>query len=297
MKLFAMCFLVFCLAQIVGGAQEANRAASAAPQPSPQAQPSTEAVPRTSPTPECAPPPPQPITQTTPAAQPSPVTKKAAVPRYLDLGRSARGRTITATVYGKGKRVVMVLGGIHGDEPKTSILARALIATLGRDDVPDGLTVLIVPDVNPDGLMSLTRVNARGVDINRNFPSPSWRCDYPDGRHYPGSSPASESETRAIIKFIERYPPDYVITLHAALGCVNWDGPAADLANVIAPVNGYPLCQSLGYETPGSLGTYTGTDRQIPTVTIELRDSPAGEIVQENLPALRALLAHLASVE
>jgi hypothetical protein len=38
-----------------------------------------------------------------------------------------------------------------------------------------------------------------------------------------------------------------------------------------------------------------GTDKKLPVVTIELRNSKASALVQENLPALRAVLAYLAS--
>ncbi len=216
-------------------------------------------------------------------------------PRYESLGKSVRGRTIEAIIYGTGKRRVVVIGGIHGDEPATTVVARALAVTLGRDSVPAALTVIILPDANPDGLSSGTRVNGAGVDINRNFPSSSWRVNYEDTIHYPGAAPASEPETRSIMSLLERHPPDLLITLHAALGCVNWDGPAERIAAVMARVNGYPLCSYLGYETPGSLGTYAGIDRRIPMVTIELRDTNAVDLVKENLPALIIALNDFAS--
>lgn len=224
------------------------------------------------------------------ALQFSAQTTKPAL-RYVELGRSVRGRSIVASLFGSGTKRVIVLGGIHGDEQTSAILAKALAATLVREPIPSSPTIIIVSEVNPDGLIDSTRVNAAGVDINRNFPSSSWRSEFPDANHYPGHEPASEPETRAVIDLIKRYPPDLLITLHAALGCMNWDGPGAETAAMMAEINGYPLCESLGYETPGSLGTYAGVDMRIPTVTIELRASAAGDLVRENLPALRAVLA------
>ena len=223
-------------------------------------------------------------------------TARPAV-RYLTVGKSVRGRAIIASVFGNGTKRVLVLGGIHGNEPSSAVVAKALSATLLREPVASGPTIIIVSEVNPDGLVEASRVNANGVDINRNFPSTSWRSDYPDLNHYPGHEPASEPETRAIIDLIKRYPPDLIITLHAALGCMNWDGPAEETAAMMAAINGYPLCQSLGYETPGSLGTLVGEDSKIPTVTIELRASPAGDLVRENLPALRAALVQLGNIQ
>lgn len=216
-------------------------------------------------------------------------------PQYVSLGKTVKGREITAAVYGTGPRRVLILGGIHGDEPHTTVLARALAVRINQETLPPGLTVVIVPDVNPDGLMAATRVNANGVDINRNFPSKTWRSDYTEQKRYPGAQPSSEPETRAVLALLERYPPHLVVTLHAALGCMNWDGPGGPFAQVMADVNGYPLCASLGYETPGSLGLLVGIDKQVPTVTIELRAKNPSDLVQENLPALFALLRHFAA--
>ncbi len=234
----------------------------------------------------------------TPLPPPQEEKKKAPPPaRYIQVGKSVRGNSITATIFGEGKRRVLLVAGVHGNEQDTSIVAKAFIGSLGQESGPPELTIMVIPDLNPDGLFSNTRVNARGVDINRNFPSLSWRNDYPDAVRFPGFEPASEPETRAFINMMWRYPPDFIITLHAAMGCVNWDGPAEALARVIAPINGYPLCPYLGYETPGSLGAYMGVDRKVPVVTIELRKTRASELVKENLPALRAVLLHIAAIK
>jgi protein MpaA len=241
-------------------------------------------------------------TAQTPRATPQPSATQTnsansvIVPKYLNLGKSVKGRDITALVYGSGKKLVLVFGGIHGDEQNTSVLARSLAVHINAETLPANLTIIIVPDVNPDGLLAATRVNANGVDINRNFPSKTWRSDYTEQRRYPGMQPSSEPETRAILGLLEHYPPQLVVTLHAAMGCVNWDGPGgAFAAQKLASINGYPLCESLGYETPGSLGLLTGIDRQIPTVTIELRAKNPTALVEENLPALLSLLKEFAA--
>ena len=226
---------------------------------------------------------------------PQTASTKAVAPEYLSMGKTVRGRDITAIVFGSGAKRVLVFGGIHGDEQHTTVVARALAVHINPETLPPNLTLVIVPDVNPDGLMASTRVNANGVDINRNFPSKTWRSAYTEMTRYPGLKPSSEPETRAVLSLLERYPPHLVVTLHAALGCVNWDGPGGQFAQIMAAVNGYPLCSSLGYETPGSLGLLMGIDRQIPTVTIELRSKGASQLVEENLPALLTLLKHFAA--
>lgn len=238
---------------------------------------------------------PHPVAAAASSPSPPPAAAKFITPQYLSLGKTVKGRDIMATVYGNGPKRVLIFGGIHGDEPHTTVLARALAVNINKETLPPDLTLVIVPDVNPDGLMAATRVNANGVDINRNFPSKTWRSDYTEQKRYPGAQPSSEPETRAILALLERYPPHLVVTLHAALGCMNWDGPGGPFAQVMADVNGYPLCGSLGYETPGSLGLLVGIDKQVPTVTIELRAKNPSDLVKENLPALLALLKHFAA--
>src|SRR5205085_2653335 len=108
-------------------------------------------------------------TQTASINQPS-NAKPYIAPTYLTFGKSVKGRDITAMIYGAGKKRVLVFGGIHGDEQNTTVVARSLAVHLNTETLPQNLTVIILPDVNPDGLMAQTRVNANGVDINRNFP-------------------------------------------------------------------------------------------------------------------------------
>ena len=234
--------------------------------------------------------------QSLPGGKPLKESVKFIAPTFLTLGKTVRGRDITAMIYGSGTKRVLIFGGIHGDEQHTTVVARALAVNINTETLPSNLTLVIIPDVNPDGLMVATRVNANGVDINRNFPSKTWRSEFSGQNHYPGTKPSSEPETQAVLNLLERYPPHLVVTLHAALGCVNWDGQSgATLAQTLASVNKYPLCASLGYETPGSLGILMGIDRQVPTVTIELRPTRATVLVQENLPALFALLKYFAA--
>jgi murein peptide amidase A len=55
--------------------------------------------------------------------------------------------------------------------------------------------------------------------------------------------------------------------------------------------NGYPSVESIGYPTPGSLGSYAGIDRAIPMVTLELpRTDPAEKAWSDNREALLAVI-------
>jgi protein MpaA len=157
---------------------------------------------------------------------------------------------------------LLVFGGIHGDEPGSVELCDRLIAR-----APDG--VAIVPAVNRDGLARNHKNNARDVDLNRNFPSRNWVREHPAG-YDPGPAPLSEPETQALAKLIDELAPRVIVAVHQPFRCVNWDGPAEELASQMSRACGYPARASVGYPTPGSFGSLYGVDRGIPVITLEL---------------------------
>ena len=69
---------------------------------------------------------------------------------------------------------------------------------------------------------------------------------------------------------LEKYKPDFILSLHAPYKVVNFDGDARVFAEKISALTGYPVEEDIGYETPGSFGTYSGKERNIPTITLEL---------------------------
>ena len=71
-----------------------------------------------------------------------------------------------------------------------------------------------MPKYNPDGASRRTRQNARGVDLNRNFPR-NWKPL--TGTYNSGPGPASEPETKAIMAFLRAVRPAYVISFHQPL--------------------------------------------------------------------------------
>lgn len=64
---------------------------------------------------------------------------------------------------------------------------------------------------NPDGLAGGTRRNARDVDLNRNFPN-NW-VDL-DGDYESGPRPASEPESRAVMRFLRDIRPRWILSFH-----------------------------------------------------------------------------------
>ena len=174
----------------------------------------------------------------------------------------------------RGARTALILGGFHGDEPKSVFVCRQLIELLGREpQTATDVAWVIVPEVNPDGLAIRTRRNANRVDLNRNFPTSNWTVGSRRSRMFGGTVPASEPETRAAIRLIERVRPDWIITIHsigAGRFCNNYDGPALRLSRAMHRLNRYPVRRSIGYPTPGSFGSWAGIERRIPTLTLEL---------------------------
>jgi beta-N-acetylhexosaminidase len=129
------------------------------------------------------------------------------------IGQSVQGRPIQVKVSGTSDAAVRVLvvGSIHGNETAGHAVIRRLRA-LGA---PGSMRVWTVRTVNPDGVLAGTRGNARGVDLNRNFPH-RWRRT-----GHSGPRPLSEPESRAVRRLVRRVRPDVTIWYHQALRLVD----------------------------------------------------------------------------
>jgi protein MpaA len=189
---------------------------------------------------------------------------------------------------------VLVVGSIHGDETA----GHAVIRRLRAMGAPGGMRIWTVRTVNPDGVAAGTRGNARGVDLNRNFPTRDWRPDpvahrstLDDPRDVlltPGAHAGSEPETQALMSLIRELRPEAVIALHAPLGCID-DPHASAIGRWLAERTGLPLVADVGYPTPGSFGTW-GAEQGIPVVTYEFALSTMDEVVRTHVPVLVELL-------
>jgi protein MpaA len=128
-------------------------------------------------------------------------------------GRSAQGRPIgllqrgTPSIDGK----LLVFGCIHGDE----CAARTLEPLAPESGCPDPASnIYMVRNLDPDGFAAGTRLNGRGVDLNRNFPA-GWRPIGARGDpQYSGPHPFSEPESRLAARIVERIEPEVTIWFH-----------------------------------------------------------------------------------
>ncbi len=169
-----------------------------------------------------------------------------------------------------GQATTLLFGGFHGDEPGGVELVIRLARYLHAHPGELKKRVVIVPVLNPDALLAGTRVNANKVDINRNFPTRDWSPAYKKERYFPGREPASEKETAIAMQMIDQIRPDRIISIHADLHIINYNGPSRELALRMAQFNHYDIDDDIGYPTPGSFGTYAGNELGIPTITLEL---------------------------
>lgn len=194
-----------------------------------------------------------------------------------NLGWSSEGRVIWGRRFGGPGPAILVLGGVHGDEPSSveAVLALAGRLSAGEDGGSPGRAagaVWVLPALNPDGLSRGSKNSARDVDLNRNFPARSFRVDHAPG-YFPGDEPLSEPETSLLAELVERERVEAAVAVHAPFACVNYDGPAEEWARAVATACGWPARADIGYPTPGSLGSWLGVDRGVPVLTLEL---PAG---------------------
>jgi protein MpaA len=147
----------------------------------------------------------------------------AAALAAIVIGHSVQGRPIVATRVGDPHAPVhvLVVGDVHGNEPA----GEAIVARLRAARVP-GVALWLIRTANPDGRVHGTRQNARGVDLNRNFPW-RWRRG-PQGTFYPGPKAGSEPETQALMRLVRRIKPQLAIYYHQQLG-LTVRTPAGDL--------------------------------------------------------------------
>jgi protein MpaA len=207
-----------------------------------------------------------------------PVTMPAVetIPQFRVLGHSVQGRPIVARILGDGPDTTLFIATIHGNEPAGTPLMGMLADHLGdHPELLQGRRVVIIPVANPDGMAMRTRENIRGVDLNRNFEARNRRNNATNG-----FGALSEPEAKALHAAIDQLRPDRIISLHQPLNCIDYDGPGKALAARMATYCHLPV-KKLGAR-PGSLGSYTGEELGIPTITVEF-PAAASQLAKEAL--------------
>ena len=199
------------------------------------------------------------------------------------LGLSEQGRPIVAWETGdpNAKRRVLVVGCIHGNEPAGIAIANAVT----RARIPAGTDVWVIPDLNPDGVAAKTRQNARGVDLNRNFP---YLWQPLRGSFYSGPRALSERESRVAYKLIRRIRPTTSIWFHQHLGVVDESGGDARVERRFARRIGMRTERLTRY--PGSVAGWE--NHAFPDTTSFVVELPAGPVPKQRVGVFtRAILS------
>jgi hypothetical protein len=197
----------------------------------------------------------------------TPVLTRLPAANTFTIGQSVEGRDILAWRFGSGSKTLLLIGGIHtGFESNTVMLINALVDHFEGTpvDVLPGMSIILIPVLNPDGLVrgrnADGRFNGNNVDLNRN-----WGCDWSAEAYWkqekvnPGVQAFSEPETQALQAFIGTIHPTTALFYHSAAngifeGTCNDVVDSAQLAAVLGDASGYP------YGKPFTAYTVSGTE-------------------------------------
>lgn len=193
-----------------------------------------------------------------------------------------------------GKPQILIMGSIHGDESLSTVLLSECLRSMNQNE----LKAAVVLAANPDGVLNGTRCNARGVDLNRNYPTENWS---PDPVYYrnqpgmpqdialsPGEKAGSESETTSLMNLTEELNPKLIVSIHGFLGCID-DPDATPIAKDMAKRGNMELVPDVGYATPGSFGSWC-KQMEIPIITYELPADGINQLKKVHGPILIDLM-------
>ncbi|MDM8530919.1 peptidoglycan DD-metalloendopeptidase family protein [Anaerolineales bacterium HSG25] len=247
------------------------------------------------------------------------------------LGYSTGGWPIELYSFGDGSRHVTFIGGIHGGyEWNSTLLAYRAIDHFAThpDQIPDSITLEIIPTANPDGLVKIVghsgrfsprqlpddieatmigRFNDNRVDLNRN-----WDCHWQPEATWgdlivsAGDAPFSEVETQILQEFLTSPPKEAVIFWHSAWpavfagGCDEPYPTAEQLAEIYRQASNYYPPPELDpaeveYVVIGDATDWLAT-QQIPAITVELTNHEDIDWM-ENLAGIIAILEHVALLD
>ena len=195
---------------------------------------------------------------------------------FDELGRSSEGRPIRGHRFGgTGAPPLLVMGGIHGDEPSSVEAVRRWRSACWRGPAPPGGRARLgaARDQPRRDRARQQELGARRRSEPK-LPRPLVHHRPPPGI-FPRPGAAVGARDAADRGAIAREGVAAVVAVHAPFACVNYDGPAAAWAEAVAAACGWPAQADIGYPTPGSLGSWLGIDRGLPVLTLEL---PAREL-------------------
>lgn len=232
------------------------------------------------------------------------------IPDQIKIGESVEGRSIEAVRFGNGEIKLVLIGGLHtGDvridksnaENNTVDLAKEMIDYFKNnpDEIPEQLTLIIIPVVNIDGYMRGSHDNARGVDLNRNWPTRNWQENaiHTQRRASGGPNPLSEPETASLDSFIQELQPGLVVVWHSQAGIVEGNDreESERLAQIYAQEAGYQYILKWPHYPITGQFMDAMEELGIDEIDVEL-STHSGPDFNPNLKAVKAVITALISV-
>lgn len=176
----------------------------------------------------------------------SPGSSTAGLPLWLleiaDFSRVESGEGVPL----EDREVVYLDGGTHSNEYSgvyfVTEIAQFLLDEYETNEtakwIVENRHTWILPMVNVDGSNAFGRINAKGININRNFPGTWGTVEEDPLLNNPGPAPESEVETRIVTGLMDKLQPDYVNSIHC---CGNlWLHPyGAEQLNTPADIQMY----------------------------------------------------------
>lgn len=216
-----------------------------------------------------------------------PVCPAAAAPWQV-IGTTPQGEPIRAYVLGDPESTnrIVVLGQMHGDEPAGTRVVSAL-RTLTP---PADTAIWLIPTMNPDGQARRTRTNARGVDLNRNFPT-RWEEGGTGTRQWSGPRAASEPETQTMMNFLRDVRPTAVLSFHQPFGVVDiTHSPARKAGRLLSRWMNLPArAVDCSGPCPGTLTEWATRELGTIAITIEMPAAVSREEVDRASSAIMRL--------
>lgn len=124
-----------------------------------------------------------------------------------EVGTSVEGRALYLARAGRGSQRVLLWSQMHGDEPTATSALLDILSYLTQGPkepcvgrILEGVTLLVMPMLNPDGAARRQRRNALGIDINRD----ARELQTPEGR--------------ALKAVHQQYRPQFAFNLHDQSG-------------------------------------------------------------------------------
>ncbi len=236
------------------------------------------------------------------SAEPWSFTSRVTCGYAQTIGASVKGRPLVAHYFGNGPNTILFTGGIHGSEPSSVTTMQAFVTYLyaNGEKIPQGWRVVVVPNVNPDGIATGQRYNANNVNLDRNFPASNWKADIEAASgvvvNGGGVAPLSEPEARAFAALTRQLQPRLAVSFHAKGSLVgsNSVGNADTLARLYASLVGYGTMVGnaeavMGYPITGEYEDWIGEELGSPAILIEL-PTYSGNYLQAHLTALLRMM-------